>query len=288
MVFKQYSHLPSFYQDVYPLLMLHETQNLIPLGNLIIGYEGKDQTGWRNPAHWFMATVKSGTTIHLVALMTPPHNLTLYATGNHIHPQAVHCLIQGLTSTSIPGILAEKTLAEYFSKAYTSFTGKNATIAMKQRIYELTHVSPTIETMGKVRLLEEKDLSFFPYWLEAFHTASTYGTTIMPIPQEKEPYLYHVATKKMYILEDKGVPVSMAGYTREMENATSVSKVYTPPYYRQKGYATSLVAQISQLALEKRFVKCVLYTDLANPTSNSIYQKIGYQPVCDSLQIHFQ
>jgi predicted GNAT family acetyltransferase len=24
-----------------------------------------------------------------------------------------------------------------------------------------------------------------------------------------------------------------------------------------------------------------LFTDLSNPTSNSIYQKIGYQPVCD-------
>ncbi|WP_258166573.1 GNAT family N-acetyltransferase [Paenibacillus sp. PCH8] len=61
-----------------------------------------------------------------------------------------------------------------------------------------------------------------------------------------------------------------------------------PPYERRKGYATSIVTQISQLALDKGFTKCVLYTDLENPTSNSIYRKIGYMPICDSLQLKFE
>lgn len=110
----------------------------------------------------------------------------------------------------------------------------------------------------------------------------------MSIPQDADPYLYRIASKKLYILEDNGIPVSMAGYTREMQTAIGVAFVYTPPYERGKGYATSIVAQISQLALDKGFIKCVLYTDLANPTSNSIYQKIGYMPICDSLQLKFE
>ncbi|MNP50491.1 FR47-like protein [compost metagenome] len=73
-----------------------------------------------------------------------------------------------------------------------------------------------------------------------------------------------------------------------MQTAIGVAFVYTPPYERRKGYATSIVAQLSQLALDKGFTRCVLYTDLANPTSNSIYQKIGYTPVCDSLQLRFE
>jgi predicted GNAT family acetyltransferase len=80
----------------------------------------------------------------------------------------------------------------------------------------------------------------------------------------------------------------MAGYTREMQSVIGVAFVYTPPYERRKGYASSIVAQISQLALDKGFTKCALYTDLANPTSNNIYQKIGYRPICDSLQIKFE
>ena len=80
----------------------------------------------------------------------------------------------------------------------------------------------------------------------------------------------------------------MAGYTREMQTAIGVAFVYTPPYYRGKGYASSCVAQISQIALDKGFTKCVLYTDLLNPISNSIYKKIGYRPVCDSLMLEFK
>lgn len=56
---------------------------------------------------------------------------------------------------------------------------------------------------------------------------------------------------------------------------------------RNKGYASSCVAQVSQIALNKGFTKCVLYTDLLNPTSNSIYQKIGYTAICDSLMLKF-
>ena len=130
--FNLYNDIKSFYKDTCELLMRHEEQNLIPLGNIIIGYEGKDRTEWREPASWFMATVSDTAGIKLTAIMTPPYNLTLYATDNVIDSDA-----------------------------------------------------------------------------------------------------------------------------------------------------------ISRLGLERGFSKCVLYTDLANPTSNSIYRKIGYRPICDSVDIAF-
>ena len=110
----------------------------------------------------------------------------------------------------------------------------------------------------------------------------------MSIPQDEEGYYYRLSTKKFYILEVDGKPVSMAGYTRELQTSIGVAFVYTPPYYRGKGYATSCVSQISQMALDKGFKRCILYTDLLNPTSNSIYQKIGYRTVCDSLMLKFE
>lgn len=96
----------------------------------------------------------------------------------------------------------------------------------------------------------------------------------MYIPQDVEAYRYRLSSEKLFVLEVDGKPVSMAGFTREMQTAIGVAYVYTPPYYRGKGYASSCVAQISQIALDKGFTKCALYTDLLNPTSNSIYQKI--------------
>lgn len=288
MQFKRYTDVHAFYQDTFDVLMRHEAQNLIPLGNLIMGHEGSDLTDWRDPANWFMATVSDDRGIQLTALMTPPHNITLYATGNLINPEAITCLIDGLEDREVPGVITEKRLAEHFAKAYTARKGMTYSTTMDQRIYELVAVNPDLQQVGNIRLVDEKDLYFFPYWVEAFYAAGSYGKTEMAIPQEAEHYLYRIASKKIYLLEDNGIPVSMAGFTRELPTAIGVAYVYTPPYFRRKGYATSIVAQISQLALDQGYKKCVLYTDLANPTSNSIYQKIGYRPVCDSLQLQFE
>lgn len=288
MQFNRYADVHAFYKDVHDVLKRHEAQNLIPLGNLIIGHEGRDKTEWRDPANWLMATVSDERGIRLTALMTPPHNLTLYATDNTIDPDAIQCLIDGLEGWEIPGVMTEKALAEQFARAYAGRKGWTWYTMMDQRIYELTEVNPAIRKIGTLRRLDEKDLHFFPYWAEAFYAAGRkHDNANMAIPQDAEHYLYRIASGKLYILEDGGVPVSMAGFTRELPTSIGVAFVYTPPYFRRKGYATSVVAQISQLALDQGYERCVLYTDLANPTSNSIYQKIGYRPVCDSLQLAF-
>jgi len=267
--------------------MAHEAQNLIPLGNLIIGYEGKDKAEWRDPANWYMATVADNNGILLTAIMTPPHNIALYATGNKINDDAINCLLDGIADHPIPGVLAEKSLAEYFARAYTTRKGMSFEVAMDLREYELTEVSPLVPQIGTLRLVEEKDLTFLPFWVEALGAAATYGATTMKIPESAEPYHYRISKKMLYCLEVDGIPVSIAGITRQMQTVAGVGLVYTPPYFRGKGYASSCVAQVSQIILDNGFARCVLYTDLANPTSNSIYQKIGYQPICDSLTLRF-
>jgi predicted GNAT family acetyltransferase len=79
----------------------------------------------------------------------------------------------------------------------------------------------------------------------------------------------------------------MAGIAGPTPNGIRVQAVYTPPQHRQHGYASMLVARVSQLMLDsgKRF--CFLFTDLANPTSNKIYQQIGYHHIADAKHIIF-
>jgi predicted GNAT family acetyltransferase len=64
--------------------------------------------------------------------------------------------------------------------------------------------------------------------------------------------------------------------------------VYTPPEHRRRGYATALVGRQTEALLTGTTTTCVLFTDLANPTSNAIYRRIGYQPVCDAVEIAFE
>ena len=288
MTFKLYDDVKTFYKDTYDILMRHEAQNLIPLGNIIIGDEGKDKTEWRDPANWFMATVSDNAGIRLTAIMTPPHNLTLYATDNLISETALICLIDGLSETDfyVPGVMSDNALAESFAKLYTNEKVMGYGINKRQRIYELLEVSSDISSIGKIRLTRESDMSFLPYWIEGFNS-DCFGSAL-EVNADAESYRYHIATGKLYILEDNGIPVSMAKINREMQTVCGVGYVYTPLYFRGKGYATSCVSAVSRLVLERGFTKCVLYTDLANPTSNSIYQKIGYKPICDSLEIRFE
>jgi len=285
MQFSSNTDVRDFYKLTYDVLMRHEAQNIIPLGNIIIGYEGKDKTSWRDPANWFMATINDASGICLTAVMTPPKNLTLYATDNKNNPNAIVCLIEGMSQAgvSIPGVMAEKSLAEMFAQQYTAkHGGLAATINTSQRIYELSEVNPAIPK-ANLRLAQESDMPFLPYWdagffSDCFDEPPTVGEDI-------EPYRHIIRSNRVYIMEDKGVPVTMAKISRDLQTVCAIGYVYTPPYFRRKGYATACVAAISQIGLERGFSKCVLYTDLANPTSNSIYQKIGYRPICESLEI---
>jgi len=288
MQFKLYIDINEFYHVTYDLLMCHEAQNLIPLGNIMMGKEGKDKSEWRDPANWLMATVSEDNVIQLVALMTPPHGITLYAKDNKIDETAMACLISGISDIPIPGVVARIDIALCFAQAYCSAKGIAYETSMEQRIYELTKVNPNIPNIGTIRLAEENDMYFLPYWLEAMYTViERHDKTTMNIPQEAEAFLYKIAQKKIYLLEDDGKPVSMAATSRELQTICGIAVVYSPPYFRRKGYATSCVAKLSQMVLDRGFSKCVLYTDLANPTSNSIYQKIGYHPVCDSVMLKF-
>jgi uncharacterized protein len=84
-----------------------------------------------------------------------------------------------------------------------------------------------------------------------------------------------ISQQRLYVWRtDK--PVSMAQTAGPTPNGIRISLVYTPPEYRGRGYASANVAALSQRMLDQGRKFCFLFTDLANPTSNKIYQHIGY------------
>jgi len=286
-----YQDIQEFYSVTQETLLEQEAQNLILLGNIYIGYEGKDKTGWRDPANWVMITINEGEKPLLIALMTPPHNLVLYASRSEQQQEAIQCLVAGLQERQvvIPGAMSEKSLIEQFAREYTTALGLISRTHQEQRIYELTQVDPGIPPLAapwRLRAASPQDISFLPWWDHGFNSVIP-GSTVT-LHESAEAARYMVQNRGVYILEDDGVPVSMARMHREMRTACGIGYVYTPPYLRGRGYATACVAAVTRLALSRGFQSCVLYTDLANPTSNSIYQKIGYQPVCDSLIMKFE
>ncbi|WP_430886552.1 GNAT family N-acetyltransferase [Fusibacter sp. JL216-2] len=88
----------------------------------------------------------------------------------------------------------------------------------------------------------------------------------------------------MYLLKVDGQIVSMAGRARALNKTESIDYVYTPKKLRGNGYASQIVEELTKKVLQDGRV-ATLYTDLSNPTSNSIYMKIGYEPYSDSIAL---
>jgi GNAT superfamily N-acetyltransferase len=92
--------------------------------------------------------------------------------------------------------------------------------------------------------------------------------------------------RRAFLWQDKNeMSVSMAAIVRESPNASSISWVYTPPDHRRQGHAARVVATLSQAQLDAGKSMCNLHTDLSNPTSNSVYRRVGYRQIAEAVRI---
>jgi len=283
MQFHLYKDVRQFYADTVDLLRIEEEKYPVLLGNLILGNEGIDKRGWRDPKDWFMATVTGEAGIEVIALMTPPHNIALYEARPN--DAALSCLVRELRARGIPvpGVLAEQSLVTRFAAHYapqasalSQATGRGKLL----RVYSLTELNPETPLHGVFRKLQKSDFAFLPYWYVHF-ASECYGDAPKVSPADADGMATLLALGNDYILESEGIPVSTARISRAMVNSCCISMVYTPPWFRKKGHAAACVAQLCMEIFRRGYQKCTLYADLGNPTSNSIYQKLGFRPVCD-------
>jgi hypothetical protein len=110
----------------------------------------------------------------------------------------------------------------------------------------------------------------------------------LPHVEERVERSLTVEDAGTWLWETDGTPVALSGFWGPTPTGIRVGPVYTPPAHRRRGYATALVADLSAHLLAAGNRACYLSTDLANPTSNSIYARIGYERVCDSARIRFR
>jgi hypothetical protein len=158
---------------------------------------------------------------------------------------------------------------------------------MAQRIYRTTTARAPSEVPGRARPYAEPDRELVLAWVDAFSEEALQGRAV---PLESERWLdRRLADPEGEILlwEDAGEPVSLAAAGNATPNGLRVGPVYTPPESRRRGYAEAVTATLTRRAMERGHRFCFLFTDLGNPTSNAIYQRIGYEPVADVDQWAF-
>lgn len=242
----------------------------------------------RGPEDLFLATVSDGTTLGVAALMTPPNNLVIFSQLSD-PSSAFDVLVDRLLNwpQPPPGVNGRKEWSQCFAKRWQQRTGQSYHAAVQLRTFRLDQVSYGIGAApGVMRLATLQDLPLVVQWMDEFEREAlphTVGRNSQPGAEE-----WRIKQGNLFFWEVAGEVVAMAGKSRPTAHGISVGPVYTPPSLRGRGYATALVAELSQYLLNGGYQFTTLFTDLANPTSNRIYQKIGYQPVCDFTEYSFE
>jgi uncharacterized protein len=186
----------------------------------------------------------------------------------------------------LPGVIGPAGEAERFALAWARARGCGQSLAVDQRIYQLTEVTRPEGVPGKMRPVGPADLDLIATWAQAFDECLP-PRERRTLEQARDKMAERTSAGNLFAWEVEGYLVSMAGLARPTARTIAVNSVYTPPAQRRRGFATALVAAVSGEGLQRGKERCVLYTDLTNPTSNSIYQKVGYRPVSDSRNYHF-
>ena len=249
------------------LLTLAET--LKSQGPQAIG-EGDPIFGW-----W----TAPGDRVEAAFLQTPPFPVLVSAAP----ADAIGALPGALDGRSFPGFNALEADADALAEKWESRTGRAATPGHRSRLFRLDRLTPpTPAPPGKARVAGHADRALLIDWLHVFHEEiGSPGRDVGKMVDDK------LAHSGLLLWETDGHPVSLAGQTRPQSGMVRVIAVYTPREHRARGYAGAVTTAVTQAALDAGATDVVLFTDLSNPTSNALYQRLGYRPVEDRKVVEF-
>jgi predicted GNAT family acetyltransferase len=232
-----------------------------------------------------LKTVADEEGLVLAALMTPPHNLIVYGHRGDLQAGAA-ALVEAVVRDGwpVPGTIGPSETASQVARAWTARTGSRARLVQRLRAYELRQVAIPPPQRGRLRLATEGDVDLVAAWHSAFqHEIHRRADA----EQSRSVTSVRIGAGDIFVWED-GRVVSIAMQNRPTRRGISVGLVYTPPELRGRGYATACVSELSRRLLASGWEFCALFADVANPTANGIYRRIGYEPVCDYHEVRFE
>lgn len=269
----QFTHEAEiFARKAYQLLVAEPVENTITLTVLENIRAGSNSSptlfGWHDDS-----------TLPGAVSLTPPHDLVLSV----VPTGSVESLVAGLQSASAPvtGVRGEQLVAERFAMSWAQATGASWHTQVRQRLYELGTLVPPDDVPGRARKAREADLAITTRFFAEFQ-AEAHDSADDPAAVMRD----RIEAGLLWLWDDSEV-TSIAARNRIAAGVARVGPVYTPPNHRRRGYAAAVTAACSSDARQAGAARVALFTDLANPTSNAIYQRLGYHAVRDEVSIAF-
>lgn len=235
----------------------------------------------------YLASIEGGGEIVAAALRTPPYNIIL---SNTTRPEVVTMIADDLIALYglLPGAFGPKEVVQAFVQEWSRRSGQRSELEVAERVYQLEKVNPIRRVPGQMRRATRSDRELLVRWSREF-TLEAFGpdADTSRIETMVDNNLANPDETAGYYLWEDGKVVSLTRCGSPTPNGMRIGPVYTPVEFRGRGYASACVAGVSRRILDSGRKFVFLFTDLSNPTSNHIYQVIGYQPVCDFDQYRF-
>lgn len=217
-----------------------------------------------------------GGTVRAALLHTPPFSVHVTA----LTPREADALAARYAELGrpLPGVSGPQETAEAFAAAWQRHTGRAVAVDKRQRLYRLGELTvPSPGPQGRARIAGPADRELLIRWFEEFREIT--GAVGQDAGSWADARLSHGGVT--FWETHDGTPLAMAGATPETAGQVRIAPVYTPAGLRGRGYAGAATAEVSRAAREAGADEILLFTDLDNPTSNGLYQRIGYRPVAD-------
>ncbi|MEA3218149.1 MAG: uncharacterized protein QOJ19_4305 [Acidimicrobiia bacterium] len=208
--------------------------------------------------------------------------LDFAATMTPLPEDAVDVVVDAMVDAGValPGINGEAATAARFAGCWTERHRTAARPIDGQRIYELGVPVAPVDVPGRLRQAGTNDRDRILAWMQGFDADTGERTSERRVVAEAR------IAAGQFSLWEEGEPVSMAAFVASAAGVARIQAVYTPPDLRRNGYASACVAGLSG-RLRDSGLQCMLYADLGNPSSNSVYRRIGYRAVAECLRYRF-
>jgi predicted GNAT family acetyltransferase len=230
----------------------------------------------------FATGVNPDGEVAFAALRTPPFPLLVSPLDPVDADRLVELWLE--VDPEIPGVSGVPDTASAIGAAWARRTGGEARRTFEEAMHVLTEVKdPPRPATGRLRLPNEDERDLLVAWMREFIAEAR----LVGAAQVETMVDARVRYGGLLLWED-GQPASLIGLNPPVAGVVRVGPVYTPPALRGRGYASSAVAAASRRALAQGAERCMLFTDLANPTSNKIYAEVGYRRCGDWEELAFK
>jgi GNAT superfamily N-acetyltransferase len=290
----RHTTVEDFWYAAGPLLTADPIRNTVAL-TVLARLRIDERFGEEDPI--FLTVCEDDGRVVGAAFCTPPYPINVTAVPAEAMPLIVdHLVTTGIDVTTANGLLPQ---ADAFVSLWRERTGAVVAHRMEQRLYRLGELRPPAGVAGEPVLGSADEVELLAQWRMAFaeeaeahradaHRADAHRAGDRWVESMRRQVRASLAlgnAQQLWQVDRR--PVSFAAVNVPKNGMSRIGPVYTPKEFRNHGYGGAVTAAASRWALDSGAEHVLLFTDLSNPVSNSIYQKLGYVPVADALDVTF-